>query len=32
MGQLDPETAVQIQKMQRQKDQAVKDENFDLAK
>lgn len=31
-GQLDPETAIQIQNLQQQKDQAVKDENFDLAK
>ena len=29
---LDPETAIQIQKLQKQKDQAVREENFDMAK
>jgi centrosomal protein CEP104 len=28
----DPETALQVQKLQQEKDKAVRDENFDLAK
>jgi len=31
-GGLDPETALQIKKLQQEKDMAVRDENFDLAK
>ena len=31
-GGLDPETALQIRKLQQEKDLAVRDENFDLAK
>lgn len=31
-GGLDPETALQIKKLQQEKDVAVRDENFDLAK
>ena len=31
-GGLDPETALQIKNLQQEKDIAVRDENFDLAK